>query len=197
MAIECEIRNSLAKEPLIGTHICSDKWFRKKTKEDNLFFKSAIDLGCNNGYGFKKYGKPFVTEKVVFVDFAERCLEEAKKRFGNAIKSDYLKIDLTKGWTGLGTFDLVCLCQVIQHLPNINDANIVFKKACNLLKTNGRMLFSHYGSSKKETIEGRFSNGLFYRRCSVGVLKELITKNKMTVVHSGEAGKDYNFILKK
>jgi 2-polyprenyl-3-methyl-5-hydroxy-6-metoxy-1,4-benzoquinol methylase len=168
-------------------------WFADTIKKQGYTFDSAIDIGCNNGYGFSVYGLPFVSGPIILVDFASKCLDEAKKLFKGNPNIKYHNIDITKDWISPFRFDLVCLCQVIQHIPDIVIAEKVFKKACSLCGV--RMIFSHYGTQKHAPVTGRFDNGLFYRRCSVKRLTKMIEDNKMEIVHHKDIGGDLNFIL--
>jgi hypothetical protein len=184
---EKDLRNTFAKYPVVGTHLPTDQWFAKKLK--GRFFEDAIDLACNNGYGYSIYGAPFA-RKSTFVDFADKCLEEAMRRYGHG--STFICTDLTREWPALPIFDLVCLVQFIQHIPDIKVAEKIFGKAAELV--GDTMLFSHYASFK-EIEEGEFAGGLYYRKCSLSYLTALISKNGLRVVHSQKVLSDYNFIL--
>jgi len=188
MKSERNIRNKLATNITIGTHVDTDKWFAKILRGKR--FNTGIDIGCNNGYGFSIYGRPFV-EKATFVDFADKCLVEARKLHGDG--HQYICADITKEWPICGKYNLVCLVQIIQHIPDEKLAERIFAKACSLCVDT--MLFSHYRAKKREV--GTFSNGLFYRRLPYSDIDRIITENNMNYIAIEKTGGDYNFVLGK
>jgi len=188
MKSERELRNELAENHEIGTHVDTDKWFAKMLQGKH--FKSGIDIGCNNGYGFSIYGKPFV-EKATFVDFADKCLVEAKKIHGDS--HQYVCADITQEWPIRGKYELVCLVQLVQHIPDEKVAEHVFAQACSLCTDT--MIFSHYRAKKREV--GKFSNGLFYRRLPYTDIDRMISENNMVYIAVEKTSGDYNFVLGK
>jgi predicted TPR repeat methyltransferase len=186
---ERELRNEFASHVAIGTHLATDQWFAEKLRGKR--FGTAIDIACNTGYGYGIYGLPFA-DKCTFVDFADKCLEEARKRY--TVNSNFICADLIVDWPFSGVYDLVCLVQFIQHIPDIKTAELVFGKAAMLVSNT--MLFSHYGINKKIT-EGTFDCGLFYRRCPYEYLEKMILDNGLKIIHFEDILGDYNFVLEK
>lgn len=188
MPSERELRNQFAGNDAIGTHLAADQWFAEMLRGRR--FKTAIDLGCNTGCGYEIYGRPFA-DKCTFVDFADKCLDVVRKKFGETV--NIICADLTVEWPDVSPAELVCLVQVIQHIPDISIAESVFEKACKL--TTNTMLFSHYGA--KKYTEGKFDGVLYYRRCPYEYLEGLIKKNNMKILHTKNILGDYNFVLEK
>jgi 2-polyprenyl-3-methyl-5-hydroxy-6-metoxy-1,4-benzoquinol methylase len=119
-------------------------------------FGKAADLGCNNGSFALDVLVPRV-DRLVLVDFSAKALKAARTRLPSHLIEHALRVDLTGDWKdidGLGPYDIVSLCEVIQHMPNEHDRGRIFRKAAALLRPNGILLFSTLHSTKGEPREG-------------------------------------------
>jgi 2-polyprenyl-3-methyl-5-hydroxy-6-metoxy-1,4-benzoquinol methylase len=122
-------------------------------------FAQAVDLGCNNGRFALEVLVPR-TDRLVLVDFSAKALGAALKRLPSDLVEAALETDLTDDWKHIearAPFDVVSLCEVIQHMPRADDRVRVFRKAAALLRPNGILLFSTLYSKESEPREG------FYR----------------------------------
>lgn len=85
----------------------------------------VLDLGCN--LGDISYRVAEVAQKVVGIDYAEKAIEEAKRRYNRpnlefhcAEAYDYLKKNDTK-------FDILLLSHILEHLDDPKDFLMKFK----------------------------------------------------------------------
>ena len=145
----------------------------------NAFFKSrlsgrqfpaALDLGSHDGT-FAAEVMDGVSDRLVLVDFSGAALEKARARLARA---EAVQADLAREWAkvaALGTFGLVSLCEVIQHMPEAEDREAVFRGASGMLESGGVLLFSTYFERPGEAPDGFFRSDahghrLFFHRSS-------------------------------
>ncbi len=141
--------------------------FFRKALEDRRFRK-GLDLGCHTGAFGGEVLSP-LCENLTLVDFSEKALQAALDRLPRA---HGLRADLAREWPkvkALGRFDLVSLCEVIQHMPGAEDREAVFRAAAGMLEPGGVLLFSTYFMREGEPPEGFFHSELhphllFYHR---------------------------------
>ncbi|MDD5339666.1 MAG: class I SAM-dependent methyltransferase [Candidatus ainarchaeum sp.] len=88
----------------------------------------ALDFGCGQGEFLYELKGHF--RKVIGVELGKEQAETARRKFGvEVLEGDIGSLGLQKE-----SFDLICMNQVIEHLPRVND---VLKKLVQLLKPEG------------------------------------------------------------
>ena len=170
-ASEQAIRDFQAERGEEATCPASNAFFREALAGTEA--GRAVDLGCNNGTFAAEVLLP-VSRRLFLVDYSAKALARARERIPADRLEAALHTDLTLDWpvvAALGRFDLVSLCEVIQHIPDAGARKKVFDGAAALLKPGGRLLFSTYFLKKDEPAEGffrsdRYPDLLYYRRSS-------------------------------
>ena len=134
-------------------------------------FARAADFGCNDGTFAQQVFAPRVGQ-LVLVDFSALAMASAVARLPRPLVRAALALDLTSDWKRLechAPFDIISLCEVIQHMPRHRDRANVFRKAVALLRPKGLMLFSTIYAEAGEPREGfyrcdRSHHLLYWRR---------------------------------
>ena len=162
-ASERAIRDLQAESGEPATCPASNIFFKRAL--EGRRFRRAIDLGCHAGIFATEVLAP-VSGRLVLVDFSAKALQAAKARLPRA---DALRADLAKELPLRGRFDLVALCEVIQHMPDPVAREAAFQAAAGLLEPDGILLFSTYFLAPGEPAEGFFRSDrhphlLFYHR---------------------------------
>ena len=126
----------------------------KKLLKDS-HYGNILELGCGTGKNTK-----WLIEKcdsLVALDFSEEMMNKAKRKISSN-KITFKQQDLTQEWNLVPkSFDLITCSLVLEH---IKDLNLIFKKATEVLKKDGRLYvcelhpFKQYSGSK-----ARFNNG--------------------------------------
>jgi 2-polyprenyl-3-methyl-5-hydroxy-6-metoxy-1,4-benzoquinol methylase len=136
-----------------------------KLEENRRFFldhhvrpmasKVAVDLGA--GSGFQSIPLARAGFDVIAVDLNRNLLEElrqnAKGLAITTVQDDIL--NFTKHSMGKSEL-VVCMGDVLLHLPSLEDVRILFKKAYESLVNNGRLILAFRDLSKELTGLDRF-----------------------------------------
>ncbi len=170
-ATERRIRDTNAARGEPATRAEANAFFKRELARLGRRFGKAIDLGCNTGTFAKAILAPRCRE-LVLVDFSEKALAKARQTLSLAAPPSsrpspprgrrsllFLRADLTRDWKKIaapGTFDLVALCEVIQHVPSAAARRRIFRRAARLVAPGGLFLFSHYARVRGEPAEGFF-----------------------------------------
>jgi ubiquinone/menaquinone biosynthesis C-methylase UbiE len=126
----------------------------KKLLKDS-HYGNILELGCGTGKNTK-----WLIEKcdsLIALDFSEEMMNKAKQKI-TSNKVTFKQQDLTQEWNLVSkSFDLITCSLVLEH---IKDLNSIFKKAAEVLKTDGQFYvcelhpFKQYSGSK-----ARFDDG--------------------------------------
>lgn len=165
-ASEQALRDLQARQGEPATCPASNAFF--KAQLAGRRFRRALDLGCHTGIFAAEVLAP-VAEALTLADYSKKALEAALVRLPRA---QGVQADLAREWPkveALGRFDLVSLCEVIQHMPEAADREAVFRGAAGLLEPGGAFLFSTYFLKEGEPADGFFHSDrhdhlLFYHR---------------------------------
>lgn len=103
------------------------------TKEGN--FSNILDLGCGSGYLTKEISK--YCNKIIGIDISEQSINLAKENFQRD-NIEYIICNITNYQT-TEKFSLIISNMVLMDAINLNE---IFKKAYELLKNNGRFIFT-------------------------------------------------------
>lgn len=101
-----------------------------------------LDAGCGNGQFTEMFVKNFDIKKVIGVDFSENMLKVAKKRArekGYEKRVELVKANLESMGFEDGTFDVVYLFGVLEHLDNPQKVIEELVKVC---KDNGIIILN-------------------------------------------------------
>lgn len=143
-------------------------------------FQNVLDLGSGTGRITETIA-PYV-DSVVALDFSLESLSVLQSKQLSNVTTIYANAS-----DGLPfkseSFDLVCSCQVIQHMI-LEDILAVLRECNRVLKPNGQFVFSIYNLNLRcirkgifETIEG----GLYCKRFSPGYIHYLANKSGFAV----------------
>ncbi len=117
----------------------------------------------------------------------------------------FLQADLTRDWAkiaSVGPFDLVTLCEVIQHIPDAVKRRLVFARAARLVKRGGLFLFSHYARVPGEPAEGFFHSPhyrhlLYYHSAQAGQIERWANRDGLLILRHARLGPVNAFLMKK
>lgn len=199
---EKTIRDFQARLGEDATRPAVNAFFRERLS--GRFFRRAADLGCNNGTFAAEVIAP-VCARLVLADFSEAALAAARARLGEDRVEAALRADLareTERIRTLGSFDLVSLCEVIQHMPEERDREEVFRTAAGLLEPGGILLHSGYGAREGAATEGffrsdRFPELLYFHRSSAEAFEARFERAGLEVLHRFREERTDAFVLRR
>lgn len=180
---ERSLRNRQAALGEDATRPALNAFFRERLAGRR--FGRAIDLGCHNGAFAEAVLAP-VSDALVVCDFAEGALTEAARRLPDA---KAVRFDLAGTWPDQGRFDLVALCEVIQHMPDAAARERAFDRAAALLTPGGVLIHSGYFLPPGEPADGffrsdRWAERLFFHRSSKEEAQARFARNSLAVTAS-------------
>ena len=199
-ASEQAIRDFQAERGEEATCPASNAFFGKALAGTEV--ARAVDLGCNNGTFAVEVLLP-ISKRLCLVDYSAKALEKARARIPADRLEAALQADLTRDWpkvSALGRFDLVALCEVIQHIPDATARERVFDGAAALLTPGGRLLFSTYFLKEGEPAEGffrsdRYPDLLYFRRSSEAENAARFARNRLRVLQRMREARVDAFVL--
>jgi ubiquinone/menaquinone biosynthesis C-methylase UbiE len=96
--------------------------------------EKVLDLGCGSGRMFEMFAEKNVD--YIGVDFSERLIEIAKRKYGNFFQqANILNLPFSDG-----NFDSVWSIAVLHHIPSIELRKRVLSEIKRVLRPNGRVI---------------------------------------------------------
>lgn len=112
--------------------------------------KAVLDLCCGTGWCSWQLAK--VAKKVVGIDQNKIAIEYARIKYEKAnilfLRMDALKLELCLNFCG--KFDLVVMCEVLEHFPK-EKGILLLKQVAKVLKSGG-MIFGTTGLAEPEKV---------------------------------------------
>lgn len=161
-AVERTLRDENARRGEDATRPAANRFFRDILGKLGRTYRRAADLGCNTGTFAREVLAPFCG-RLLLVDFSGAALARARAALAErpAGTTACLQADLAADWPHVaaqGPFDLVSLCEVIQHMPEAVARERTFRNAAEALRAGGILLFSNYRAAAGEPREGFFAS---------------------------------------
>jgi len=132
-----------------------------KEQLKDSYFTNILELGCGTGKNTK-----WLIEKcdsLITLDFSEEMMNKAKQKI-NSKKVTFKQQDLTQDWNLVPkSIDLITCSLVLEH---IEDLNLIFEKAAEVLKKDGKFYvcelhpFKQYSGSKARFDDGNIVHEL-------------------------------------
>ncbi len=158
------------------------KQFLKKFKGDEL---KILDACCGTGISsyqiYKKLHKSFVYG----LDFSDRMIAIAKKRYGNIVNLEFLSCDVTNLDFQNNYFDCI---SIVFGIRNIFKRKTALKEFYRVAKLNSKIIIMEFGHINNGFIARLFN---FYLQKVLPIIGGFITKNKDAYLYLVETIKKF------